>query len=149
MPRRKTPVFTGSAELDAMVERAAPAILGLLADGVPRTKAAIVAALAGRHDAEDVGLALVRLAVTGEVEQTGGKYALGPSASAWGSCAGRARSTRRRCGSGSRGWTRSRAPAACWGAVVRASSSGPARAVLAASSAAPATSAASSATRRS
>ena len=61
-----------------MIERVAPAILGLLADGVPRSKAAIVAALAGRHDAGDVGLALVRLAVTGQVEQIGGKYALGP-----------------------------------------------------------------------
>ena len=32
-----------------MIERVAPAILELLADGVPRTKAAIVEALAGRH----------------------------------------------------------------------------------------------------
>jgi hypothetical protein len=44
--------FTGSAELNAMVARVAPAILGLLADGVPRPEAAIVAALAGRHAAE-------------------------------------------------------------------------------------------------
>jgi hypothetical protein len=68
----------GSAEINAMIERVAPDILELLADGTPRTKAAIVAALAGRHDAGDVGLALVRLAVTGQVEQTGGKYALAP-----------------------------------------------------------------------
>src|SRR4051794_19406238 len=42
--------FTGSAELNAMVERVAPSILGLLAEGVPRTKPEIVEALAGRHD---------------------------------------------------------------------------------------------------
>ena len=76
MPRRKPFALTGSAELDAMVERAAPAILGLLADGVPRSKHAIVAALAGRHDAGDVAVALARLAVTGRVVDTGGRYAL-------------------------------------------------------------------------
>jgi hypothetical protein len=59
-----------------MVERVAPAILALLADGAPRTRAAIVEALAGRHDADDVTLALIRLAVTGRVEDTGGRYAL-------------------------------------------------------------------------
>src|SRR3954468_14296626 len=66
--------FTGSAELNAMVERVAPAILGLLADGVPRRKPAIVAALAGQHDKQDVANALIRLAVTGRVEETGGRY---------------------------------------------------------------------------
>ena len=66
----------GSAEINAMVERVAPAILELLADGVPRTKAAIVEALAGRHDRQDVVHALIRLAVTGRVEETGGKYTL-------------------------------------------------------------------------
>jgi hypothetical protein len=78
MPRRKTPVFTGSAELDAMVERAAPAILGLLADGVPRSKHAVVAALAERHAAGDVTVALARLAVTGRVVETNGRYAPAP-----------------------------------------------------------------------
>ena len=73
---RKPAAFTGTAELNAAVERVAPDILALLADGVPRTKAALVAALAGRHPAEDVALALVRLAVTGEVEESGGRYAL-------------------------------------------------------------------------
>jgi hypothetical protein len=75
---RKPAAFTGTAELNATIERVAPDILALLADGVPRTKAALVAALAGRHAAEDVALALVRLAVTGEVEESGGRYA--PSA---------------------------------------------------------------------
>ena len=78
MLRRKPFALTGPAELDAMVERTAPAILELLADGVPRSKHAIVAALAGRHDADDVALALVRLAVTGRVAETSGRYALAP-----------------------------------------------------------------------
>ena len=77
MPRPKPSALTGTAELNAMIERVTPAILGLLADGVPRTKAAIVEALAGRHAEEDVALALIRLAVTGRVGETGGKYTLG------------------------------------------------------------------------
>ena len=76
MPRTKPSAMTGTAALNATIERVAPAILELLADGVPRTKAAIVAALAGRHDKQDVVHALIRLAVTGEVKDTGGKYAL-------------------------------------------------------------------------
>ena len=76
MSRPKPSAFTGSAEVNAMVARVAPNILGLLADGVPRTKAAIVEALAGRHDGRDVVHALIRLAVTGRVEEAGGKYAL-------------------------------------------------------------------------
>jgi hypothetical protein len=76
MPRPKPSALTGTAELNATIERIAPSILELLADGVPRTKAAIVEALAGRHDKQDVELALIRLAVTGQVEETGGKYTL-------------------------------------------------------------------------
>jgi hypothetical protein len=67
----------GSEAINAMVARVAPAILGLLADGVPRTKAAIVEALAGQLGKQDVVHALMRLTVTGRVEETGGKYALG------------------------------------------------------------------------
>ena len=66
----------GSAELNATVARITPAVLALLADGVPRTKPAIVAALAGRHDRQDVALTLMRLTVTGQVEGTGGRYVL-------------------------------------------------------------------------
>ena len=80
MSRPKPSALTGTAELNAMIERVAPDILALLADGVPRTKATIVEALAGRHAAEDVALALIRLAVTGRVEETGGKYALAQEA---------------------------------------------------------------------
>ena len=68
--------LTGTAELNAMIERVAPDILELLADGVPRTKAAVVEALAGRHDKQDVVHALIRLSVTEQVEETGGKYTL-------------------------------------------------------------------------
>ena len=77
MSRTKPPAMTGTAELNAMIERVAPAILALLADGMPRTKPAIIAALAGRHDKQDVVNALIRLAVTGEVEQTGSRYTMG------------------------------------------------------------------------
>jgi hypothetical protein len=66
----------GTAELNATIERVAPAILELLTDGVPRRKPAIVEALAGRHDRQDVVHALIRLAVTGRVEEGGGRYAL-------------------------------------------------------------------------
>ena len=76
MHRPRHPTFTGSADLNATIERVAPSILALLADGVPRTKPAIVKALAGRHDAGDVVLALIRLAVTGRVAETGGRYTL-------------------------------------------------------------------------
>src|SRR4051812_13766097 len=77
MSRAKHSAMTGTAELNAMIERVAPDVLGLLADGVPRTKGAVVAALAGRHEGEEVALTLVRLTVTGRVEETGGEYALG------------------------------------------------------------------------
>ena len=76
MPRAKPSALTGTAELNAMIERVAHDILALLADGAARTKPAIVAALAGRHGAEDVTLALIRLAVTERVVETDGKYAL-------------------------------------------------------------------------
>ena len=80
MPRTarqpSSPAFTGSAELNATVERVAPAILELLADGMPRSKAEIVAVLAERHDRQDVISTLMRLTVTGELEQAGSKYTL-------------------------------------------------------------------------
>src|SRR5690349_558748 len=86
-PRRRTHMPTstrkpspyeraGSAAVNAMVERVAPSILELLADGVPRTKPAIVEALACRHDRQDVVHALIRLTVTERVVEVGGKYTL-------------------------------------------------------------------------
>jgi hypothetical protein len=76
MPRTKPSAMTGTAELNAMIERVAPSILELLADGVPRRKPAVVAALAGRHAEDEVELALVRLAVTERVVEAGGRYTL-------------------------------------------------------------------------
>ena len=64
----------GSEAINAMVARTAPAVLGLLGDGIPRSKPAIVEALAGRHARDDVVHTLIRLAVTGRVVETGGKY---------------------------------------------------------------------------
>ena len=76
MPRPKPSAMTGTAELNATIGRVAPDVLALLADGVPRTRAAIAKALANRHDGEDVVLALIRLAVTERVVETGGRYTL-------------------------------------------------------------------------
>ena len=72
MPSR----FSSSADIDAMVARTAPAVLELLGDGVPRPKRAIVAALADRDPKDEVTRTLMRLAVTDQVVETGGKYAL-------------------------------------------------------------------------
>jgi hypothetical protein len=49
MPASKPPRLWASADLDAVIERVTPDVLGLLADGVSRSEAVIVAALAGRH----------------------------------------------------------------------------------------------------
>jgi hypothetical protein len=86
MPRAKLPSpdahpspssrHQGSAEIAAMVARTAPAVLDLLKDGVPRPRAAVVTALADRHAKEDVVRTLMRLAVTGRVEEAGGRYTL-------------------------------------------------------------------------
>ena len=87
MPRARPPSpdphpspsrYAGSAEIAAVVARTAPAVLDLLANGVPRPRAAVVAALAGRHPKEDVVRTLMRLAVTERVVEAGGRYAPGP-----------------------------------------------------------------------
>jgi hypothetical protein len=66
-----------SEDTDAMVARVAPVILELLSDGVPRSRRAIVAALAERHPKDEVRRTLMRLAVTDQVvEAGGGKYTL-------------------------------------------------------------------------
>ena len=46
---------------------------------MPRSRPAIVEALAGRHDKQDIAHTLIRLAVTGRVVETGGKYILAAS----------------------------------------------------------------------
>ncbi len=71
-----------SADTDAMVARVAPTILELLADGVPRSKRANVAELAGRHPRDEVVRTLIRLAITGWVVEVGGKYVLAPEGKA-------------------------------------------------------------------
>jgi hypothetical protein len=72
----RTPALSGSAEIDAMVTRTAPAILELLRDGSPRPRSAIITALADRHPKEDVVRTLMRLAVTGQLVETERKYSL-------------------------------------------------------------------------
>jgi hypothetical protein len=59
-----------------MLARMAPVVLALLADGVPRSRRAIVAALAERHDKQDLTRTLMRLAVTDRVVERGGKFTL-------------------------------------------------------------------------
>src|SRR3954468_2430653 len=70
-----------SADLDAVVERVTPDVLALLSDGMPRTMAAIIAALADRHPKDDVRRTVMRLAVTEQLVETGGRYALPAPAS--------------------------------------------------------------------
>ena len=59
-----------------MLERTMPVVLALLADGVPRSKRAIVAALIDRHDRKDVGYAVMRLAVIGRIVEQSGRFTL-------------------------------------------------------------------------
>ena len=72
MPKR----CPSSADTAAMVARVAPAILALLADGVPRGRRMIVGALADRHPKDEVVRTLMRLAVTDRVVEVDRRYAL-------------------------------------------------------------------------
>ena len=65
-----------SADLNAVIAHVTPDVLALLGDGVPRTRGVILAALADRHPRADVRRTLMRLAVTEQLVETGGKYAL-------------------------------------------------------------------------
>jgi hypothetical protein len=51
-------------------------VLALLADGVPRTKRTILAALADRHPRDDVRRTLMRLDVTEQLVEKDGRYTL-------------------------------------------------------------------------
>jgi hypothetical protein len=75
----RTSSLSGSAEIEAMVTRTAPAVLELLGDGSPRPRSAIITALADRHPKDDVIRTLMRLAVTGQLVETGRKYSLAPA----------------------------------------------------------------------
>jgi hypothetical protein len=70
-----------SADLEAVIARVTPDVLALLGNGVPRTEAAIIAALSDRHSKQDVRRTVMRLAVTEQLVERGGKYTL-PAAEA-------------------------------------------------------------------
>ena len=72
MPSRPS----SSADLDAAIARVTPDVLTLLADGVPRTEGAIVAALDGRYLKDDVRRTLMRLAITEQLVEKGSRYTL-------------------------------------------------------------------------
>ncbi len=74
-----SPRYTSSADTHAMVARIAPIIIGLLGDGIPRSRRAFVAALADRYPKEEVELTLMRLAVTSQILAAAGKYTLPPA----------------------------------------------------------------------
>lgn len=67
-----------STDLAAVIAHVTPDVLALLGGGVPRTRAAIIAALADRHPKDDVRGTLMRLAVTGRIVEKSGKHALPP-----------------------------------------------------------------------
>jgi hypothetical protein len=79
---RRTASLSGSAEIEAMVARTAPAVLELLRDGAPRARSVIITALADRHPKEDVVRTLMRLTVTEKLIEANRKYNLVPKASA-------------------------------------------------------------------
>ena len=81
MPAVKPPRATSSDDVNAAIERVTPDVLALLADGVPRDEAAIVAALTDRHPKQDVRLTIMRLDVLGQLEMRGSRYIL-PAAEA-------------------------------------------------------------------
>ena len=62
--------------LEEMLARTMPVVLALLADGTPRSKRAIVATLADRHDRKEVGYAVMRLSVTGRIVERNGRFTL-------------------------------------------------------------------------
>jgi hypothetical protein len=73
--------FWSSADFDAVVAQVTPDILALLGDGMSRSRATIIAALAGRHPKDDVRRTLMRLAVTERLVEKAGRYTLPAPAS--------------------------------------------------------------------
>jgi hypothetical protein len=78
-PEPHTSPLSGSAEIEAMVARTAPAVLELLRDGAPRARSVIITALADRHPKEDVVRTLMRLTVTEKLIEANRKYSLAPA----------------------------------------------------------------------
>jgi hypothetical protein len=76
MARMPATKLWSSAALAAAIARVTPDVLALLGDGVPRAKAAIIAASAGRHPKDEVELAVMRLDVLGRLDLRGGRYTL-------------------------------------------------------------------------
>jgi hypothetical protein len=72
MPSRSS----SSADLNAAIARVTPEVLALLSDGVPRSEAAIIAALADRHPKDAIKLAIMRLDVTEQLVEKDGRYTL-------------------------------------------------------------------------
>ena len=76
MPGSKPSRLWSSADLAAAIERITPDVLALLGDGVPRSEATIVAALAGQHPKDDVERTIMRLAVLRQLAMQGSRYTL-------------------------------------------------------------------------
>ena len=82
-PHRKTPTTdntspprraSASDDVNAIIARVTPDVLTLLGDGMPRTRGVILAALAERHPRDDIKRTLMRLAVTEQLVEKGGKH---------------------------------------------------------------------------
>ena len=65
-----------SDTLETAIAATTPAILRLLEDGVPRSRRTLVQALAASHAKADVTCTLMRLAVTGRLDEAHGRYSL-------------------------------------------------------------------------
>ena len=76
MPPRRSSRFWASADINAVIAQVTPDVLALLGDGVPRSEAAIIAALAGRHSKDNVRRTVMRLAVLGQLAMQGSRYSL-------------------------------------------------------------------------
>jgi hypothetical protein len=70
------PRIVSTDDLNAMIERVTPDVLALLADGVPRRRYVIVAALADRHPKQDVQRVIARLAGLDQLKMRGSRYTL-------------------------------------------------------------------------
>ena len=65
-----------SDALEATIAATTPSILRLLEDGVPRSRRTLVQALVASHAKADVTCTLMRLAVTGRLDEARGRYSL-------------------------------------------------------------------------